>query len=57
VVKTMEQNEIDHIIGVLEVCKGKLSGPGGAAELLNLPYSTLVSRMKKLGIRKAHVFK
>lgn len=53
-VKTMEQNEIEHIIRVLEICKGKLSGPGGAAEMLNLPYSTLVSRMKKHGIRKKH---
>jgi hypothetical protein len=29
-----------------------LAGPGGAAEILNLPYSTLASKIKKLGIKK-----
>ena len=48
--KTMEENERDYILLVLEKCGGKVSGPGGAAECLNLPVSTLNSRMKKLGI-------
>ncbi|OOQ57773.1 sigma-54-dependent transcriptional regulator [Mucilaginibacter pedocola] len=51
-VKTMEENDIDHIIKVLKLAKGKLAGPGGAAEMLNLPYSTLASKIKKLGIKK-----
>ncbi|RYG03724.1 MAG: sigma-54-dependent Fis family transcriptional regulator, partial [Chitinophagaceae bacterium] len=51
-VKSMQENEADHILKVLKFCKGKLSGPGGAAELLKIPYSTLTSRMKKLGITK-----
>jgi len=50
-IKTMEQNDIDHITKVLKLAKGKISGPGGAAELLNLPYSTLVSKIRKLGIK------
>ncbi|TCD26585.1 sigma-54-dependent Fis family transcriptional regulator [Pedobacter psychrodurus] len=56
-IKTMEQNEVEHIVHVLKICKGKIAGPGGAAELLNLPYSTLVSRMKKLGIKKENVLR
>ncbi|GAA4313606.1 hypothetical protein GCM10023149_09430 [Mucilaginibacter gynuensis] len=56
-VKTMEESEIDHIVEVLRLCKGKISGPGGAAELLDLPYSTLSSRIKKLGIKKESLFK
>ncbi|MGM9478187.1 sigma-54-dependent transcriptional regulator [Pedobacter sp. GSP4] len=56
-IKTMEQNEVEHIVNVLKICKGKIAGPGGAAELLNLPYSTLVSRMKKLGIKKENVLR
>jgi len=56
-VKTMEQNEIEHIMKVLKICKGKIAGAGGAAELLNLPYSTLVSKMKKLGVKKENILR
>jgi DNA-binding NtrC family response regulator len=49
---TMEENDADHIIKVLKIAQGKLAGPGGAAEILNLPYSTLASKIKKLGIKK-----
>jgi formate hydrogenlyase transcriptional activator len=34
----------------LKKCKGKVSGKGGAAEILNIPASTLYSKMKKLGV-------
>jgi DNA-binding NtrC family response regulator len=51
-VKTIEEVERDHILHVLQVCKGKISGKGGAAELLGMNVSTLNSRMKKLGIEK-----
>ncbi|WP_223818098.1 sigma 54-interacting transcriptional regulator [Mucilaginibacter rubeus] len=44
--------EKQHIIGVLRRCGGKISGKGGAAELLKLPPSTLNSKMRKLGIGK-----
>jgi transcriptional regulator with GAF, ATPase, and Fis domain len=37
---------------VLKKCNGKIWGTGGAAEVLNIPPSTLKSKMKKLGIRK-----
>ena len=53
-VKTIAQMERDHILAVLRQCKGRVSGPGGAAELLNLPASTLKSKMKKLGIEKSY---
>ena len=50
--KTMDENERDHIIKVLERCNWKIYGDGGAAEVLNINGSTLTSRMKKLGIEK-----
>ena len=50
--KTMLENERDHILTVLESCSWKISGKGGAAELLDINASTLYSRIKKLGIRK-----
>lgn len=49
-IKTMEENERDHIIEVIKKCNGKISGKGGAAELLDINVSTLNSRIKKLGI-------
>jgi transcriptional regulator with GAF, ATPase, and Fis domain len=51
-VKTYEENERDHIMTVLEQCKGKIFGRGGAAQLLNLNVATLNSKIKKLGIEK-----
>jgi DNA-binding NtrC family response regulator len=53
--KTIHENERDYIILVLKKCKGKIWGAGGAAELLNLPPTTLKSKMKKLGIRKENI--
>jgi DNA-binding NtrC family response regulator len=53
-VKTIAEMERDHIITVLRKCKGRISGSGGAAELLRLPASTLKSKMKKLGIEKIY---
>jgi len=51
-VKTIHENERDYIISVLKKCNGKIWGAGGAAEVLNVPPSTLKSKMKKLGIHK-----
>ena len=51
-IKTIHENERDHIIEVLQRCNGRIWGPGAAAEVLNLAPSTLKSRMKKLGIKK-----
>jgi len=44
--------EREHIIAVLKKCNNRVAGSGGAAEYLNLPPSTLYSRIKKLGIPK-----
>ena len=53
--KTMEENERDHILAVLRKCNGRIWGPGAAAEMLNIPPSTLKSRMNKLGIKKGYI--
>ncbi|MGY0034638.1 AAA-type ATPase lid domain-containing protein [Pedobacter sp. NJ-S-72] len=50
-VKTMHEMERDHILTILKMCNGKIFGPGGAAEVLNIPSTTLNSKIKKLGIR------
>ncbi len=55
--KSMVENEYDHIMAALRKCKGKISGRGGAAELLDLNVSTLNSKMKKLGIDKRVIFR
>jgi transcriptional regulator with GAF, ATPase, and Fis domain len=56
VIKTMDEMEREHILAVLKQCNGKISGPGGAAELLGINVSTLNSKMKKLGIQKVNKF-
>lgn len=50
--KTMIENERDHILEVLESCNWKVSGKGGAAEILDINVNTLNSRIKKLGIER-----
>lgn len=49
---SMSENEKNHIIAALKKCNGKIYGKGGAAELLELPPTTLNSKMKKLGVKK-----
>jgi PAS domain S-box-containing protein len=48
----LEALERRSIEAALEGAGGKVSGPGGAAERLGVPASTLSSRMKALGIRR-----
>ena len=55
-IKTIHENERDHILSVLKKCNGRIWGLGGAAELLNVPPTTLNSKMKKLGITKEHIY-
>jgi formate hydrogenlyase transcriptional activator len=43
-------NERDEIVRVLKASKGQVGGPNGAAARLGLKRTTLISRMKKLGI-------
>lgn len=52
--KTIHENERDYIISVLNKCKGRIWGAGGAAEILNIPPTTLRSKMKKLGVQKGN---
>ena len=42
--------EKENIIRAINTCNGKISGPNGAATLLEMPTSTLTSKMKALGI-------
>ncbi len=50
VVHSLEAIERNHIVEVLRSTGGRIAGAGGAAQLLDLPVSTLRNRMKKLGI-------
>ncbi|MGI9579865.1 sigma-54-dependent transcriptional regulator [Chryseobacterium sp. RRHN12] len=52
--KSLEDMERDHIMSALQTSNGKVSGPGGAAELLKIQAQTLYSKMKKLGIDKGY---
>ncbi len=49
---TMAEAEKRHLIRALEKTKWKIRGPGGAAELLDMHYSTLRARIRKHNIRK-----
>ncbi|PIF29674.1 DNA-binding NtrC family response regulator [Flavobacterium sp. 9] len=52
--KSMEEMEKEHIMNALQSCNGKVSGIGGAAELLKIQPQTLYSKMKKLGIKQEY---
>ncbi|PYV06759.1 MAG: Fis family transcriptional regulator [Acidobacteria bacterium] len=47
--------ERDQIVRVLKDTEGRVGGPNGAAARLGLKRTTLISRMKKLGINPAEV--
>lgn len=51
-IKTIDDNEREHILETLKYCGGRVGGYSGAAELLDVPPSTLFSKMKKLGIKR-----
>jgi transcriptional regulator with GAF, ATPase, and Fis domain len=50
---TLAELEREHIEKVLKSTNWKVSGPHGAAAILGLKSSTLVFRMKKLGIKRS----
>jgi PAS domain S-box-containing protein len=50
--RQMRQLERENIVAALERSGARISGEGGAAELLGLSPSTLKSRMKALGVRR-----
>jgi len=49
---SLEDVERRHIVRVLDRVHWRISGSGGAAEILGLPPTTLHSRLKKLGISR-----
>jgi len=49
---SLEEVQRQHIQAVLEQANGRIEGPGGAAEILQLKPSTLRHRMKKLGVKR-----
>jgi formate hydrogenlyase transcriptional activator len=51
-IKTLQDVERAHILFILKMTNGKISGVGGAAELLKIPATTLASKMRKLKIRR-----
>jgi PAS domain S-box-containing protein len=46
----LRDHERANIVAALEACTGKVFGPGGAAEMLDMKPTTLASRIKALGI-------
>nr|AGU11423.1 hypothetical protein [uncultured organism] len=46
----MRERERENLRAALGVCGGRVSGRGGAAELLGMKPKTLASRLKALGI-------
>jgi formate hydrogenlyase transcriptional activator len=51
-VRTLEDIQREYIRLVLEQTGGRVSGDGGAAELLGMKPTTLEARMRKLGIKR-----
>jgi formate hydrogenlyase transcriptional activator len=49
---TMEDAERSHILQTLKQTDGLLGGPNGAAARLGLPRTTLIAKMKRLGINR-----
>ena len=48
----LRQRERDNMLAALNKTAWKIHGPGGTAELLGLKPTTLISRIKKLGLKK-----
>ena len=47
---TFREQEREHILAALRQTEGRIYGPEGAAILLGMPPTTLVSRLRKYGI-------
>ena len=50
---TLEEAERSHILQTLQKTEGAVGGRGGAAARLGLPRTTLISKMRRLGINRA----
>ena len=53
-IRSMDEVERQHVLQVLESTSWVIEGERGAAKALGLHPNTLRSRMKKLGISRAH---
>ena len=51
----LKQLERESTLAALRKCNWKIYGLGGAAELLEIKPTTLVSRIKKMGLKKNHL--
>jgi formate hydrogenlyase transcriptional activator len=47
---TREGNEREEIVRILKITNGRVAGPDGAAARMGLKRTTLIARMKKLGV-------
>ncbi len=47
----LKQIEIENLKRAVQHCEGKIFGEDGAAKLLGINPTTLISKLKKLGIR------
>src|SRR5258707_520856 len=47
---TRDANEHDEIVRILKITNGRVAGPDGAAARMGLKRTTLIARMKKLGV-------
>jgi formate hydrogenlyase transcriptional activator len=47
---TREAHERDEMVRILKITKGRVAGPEGAAARMGLKRTTLIARMKKLGV-------
>jgi len=52
----LREVERNYIIETLKRCDGKIAGTDGAAEILDIPSTTLHSKLQKLRISKADYF-
>ena len=48
----MKQRDRDNLLNALHQCNWKITGAGGAAEILGMKPTTLHSKIKKLGLKK-----
>ena len=48
----MLQFEKENLLSILNAAHWKIKGPGGAADLLGINPTTLISRMKKMGLHR-----
>lgn len=53
-VKSLKEMEKEYILKIVKMCNGRISGTNGAAAKLQIPSTTLISKMQKLGIKKEH---